>query len=76
MSIPEIVNEVRESPMLQVYWMNRGRYAGNSLNTTPFFEILSDIQHPALYAANVHRTEIEQLPEGVSGAVFRYEVSR
>ena len=76
MSIPRIVNAVREAPMLQVYWMNRGRYAGNSLNTTPFFEILSDIEHPALYAANVRRTEIEELPEGVSGAVFRYEVSK
>lgn len=75
-SISEILNEVKESPMLQVYWMNRGRYAGNSLNTTPFFEILSHIKHPALYAANVHRSEVEQLPDGVSGAVFRYDVSQ
>ena len=75
MSIPEIFDAVREAPHLQVYWMNRGSYRGNSLNSTAFFDILNSIEHPNLYAANVRRSEVEQLPAGVKGAVFRYEVS-
>jgi|GEM_PF-2635952 len=74
MSIPEVLEWVEKAPILQIYWMNRGT-AGNSLNTAPFFEILRDIRHPALYAANLRREDLEHLPEGVAGAVFRYTVS-
>ncbi len=75
MSVPEILSEVGSAPVLQVYWMNRGAHAGNGLNSTAFFDILSSIEHPNLYAANVRRPELEQLPERVAGAIFRYEVS-
>lgn len=74
MSIPQVLEWAGKAPMLQLYWMNRGT-AGNSLNTARFFEILRDIRHPALYAANLRREDIEYLPERVVGAVFRYMVS-
>jgi len=76
LSISEVIEAVSEAPVLQVYWMNRTSYAGNGLNSTAFFDILSGIKHPNLYAANVKRSELQELPEGVAGAVFRYEVSQ